>query len=161
MEKNTVELHATETILQRGVRVKVRAPLLLRIFGLKTVSLTLRVPTAGALSRMGRWYLMCQLPLEKLEGISLEEALLFKVKYGRFIYNALACLFLGNRMLTRLFMKPFSRWLMESMSAAEALTLLQLVILHGGLEDFMNTTRLIRGKMLTPPKKSGPMTKRS
>lgn len=157
---NTVELHATETLLQRGVRVKVRAPLCLRMFGKKTFDLVLWTPTAGSLMRMGEWYLKCQLSIEKLESLSIEEAMSFQVKYGKFIYNALACLFLGNKLLTKVFLKPYSNWLKEYMTTQEALTLLQLVILHGGLEDFMNTTRLIRGKMLTPSK-LGPQTKRS
>jgi len=160
MENNPVELHATETLLQRGVSVKVRAPLFLRIFGKRTVVLTLWVPMGGSLMRMGEWFLRCQLPMEKLESISLEDALSFNVRYGKYIYNALACLFIGNKHLTSIFLKPYSRWLRESMTVPEALTLLQLAILHGGLEDFMNTTRLIRGKMLTPSK-LGPKTKRS
>lgn len=152
MDANKIELHATETLLQRGVRVRVRAPFFMRVFGKRKVVVMLREPTAGALSRMGYWYLQCQLPLEKLEQISVEEALLFKVKYGKNIYRALACLFLVDKRLTWLLMKPYSEWLSESITVKDALSLLQLNILHGGLKDFMTTTRLVRAKMITPPR---------
>ena len=151
MDANNIELKASEIILQRGVRVKVRAPLLLRLIGKKTVGITLRVPTGGALVRMGTWYLKCGLSIEKLDQISIEEAMNFQVVYSEYIYKALASLFLGNKHLTWLFLRPYSNWLKESMTIPSALTLLQLVILHGGLEDFMNTTRLVKGITITPP----------
>lgn len=160
MQANQTELHATEVLLQRGVRVRVRAPFVLRLLFIKNITLTLSVPTGGALMRMGYWYLLCQLPLEKLEKISMEDAMLFQVKYGDNIYKALACLFIGNKLLTKIFLKPYSNWLKENLPLQDVLTMLQLVIVHGGLEDFMITTRYIRGVMLTAPK-LGQMTKRS
>jgi len=152
MDANNIELHATETLLQRGVRVGVRAPFFMRVFGKRKVVVTLREPTGGALSRMGYWYLQCQLPLEQLQEISVEDALLFKVKYGKNIYRALACLFLVDKRLTWLLLESYSEWLSESITVKDALSLLQLSILHGGLKDFMTTTRLVRAKMITPPK---------
>lgn len=152
MDANKIELHATETLLQRGVRVRVRAPFFMRVFGKRKVVVTLREPTGGALSRMGYWYLQCQLPMEQLQEISVEDALLFKVKYGKNIYRALACLFLVDKRLTWLLLESYSEWLSESITVKDALSLLQLSILHGGLKDFMTTTRLVRAKMITPPK---------
>lgn len=160
MDANQTELRAAETILQRGVRVKSRAPLLFRMLGKKSITLTLRQPTGGALIRMGYWYLLTQLPMSKLENISIEEALLYQVKYGKLIYRALACLFLVGRFRTWLFLRPFSEYLRENLPFHDALRLLQLSILHGGLEDFMNITRLVRAKMITPPR-LGQRTKRS
>lgn len=160
MDANQAELHATETLLQRGVRVRVRAPLLLRLLFVKTIPLILSEPTGGAYTRMGRWYLRCQLAIDKLIEISVEDALLFNVRYSRNIYRALACLFIGNQVLTWLFMKPVAYWLRESLSNSSALTLLQLVIVHGGIKDFMTTTRYIRGVMITLPS-LGHKTKRS
>lgn len=160
MKAIRTELHASETLLQRGVRVRVRAPLFLRLLFIKTIVLTLSVPYAGAFVRMGRWYLLCQLSIDKLEEISTQDALLFNVKYADNIYRALACLFIGNKLLTRLFLKSYANWLKESMTNTEALTLLQLAIVQGGLKDFMTTTRYIRGVMITVPK-LGQTTKRS
>lgn len=160
MQANQTELRATETLLKRGVRVKVRAPFWLRLFGKKSINLTLRTPTGGSLLRAGYWYLLCQLSVDKLEDLSMEDALLFKVKYGDNIYKSLACLFMGNELLTKLFLKPYANWLKESLTDSETLTLLQLVLVHGGLQDFMSTTRYIRGVMITAPK-LGQIAKRS
>ena len=160
MQANKTELHATETLLQRGVRVKVRAPLLLRLLFIKHITLTLSSPTGGALMRMGFWYLQCQLSADKLEKISVEDAMLFQVKYADYVYKALGCLFIGNKQLTKWFLKPYAHWLKENLTVKEALTMLQLVVIHGGLEDFMSTTRYIRGVMISAPR-LGQVTKRS
>lgn len=160
LDANKVELHATETLLEKGVRVRVQAPFFLRLFRKKTMEIVLRTPTGGALTRMGYWYLQCQLPADKLDAISVEDALLFRVRYGKYIYRALACLFLVGRFRTWLFIRIYSRWLEENLSTKDALSLLNLAIIHGGIADFMNTTRLVRAKMITPPK-LGQMTPRS
>lgn len=160
MDANQTELHATETLLQRGVRVRVRAPLLLRLLFIKVITFTLREPTGGAYARMGEWFLKCQLSIDKLEQIAVEDALLFNVKYGGNIYRALACLFISNKLLTWLFLKPVSYWLKEGLPNRDTLTLLEMVIVHGGIKDFMTTTRYIRGVMITPPN-LGQKTKRS
>ncbi|SMG35388.1 hypothetical protein [Sphingobacterium psychroaquaticum] len=155
MDANRTELHATETLLQRGVRVKARAPLWLRLLGKKTITLTLRAPTGGAFLRMGEWFLRCQLSVDQLQEISVQDALLFQVRYSRCIYRALACLFLVDRRLTKLFLRPYANYLREAITPKEALALLQLSILQGGSEDFMIITRFLRAKMITAPKKMG------
>lgn len=155
-----MELKASETLLQRGIRVRVRAPLWLRMFFVKTVVLKLSVPYGGALLRMGSWYLKCQLSIADLEKISLEDSLLFNVRYGENVYKALACLFIGNKLLTRIFLKPYASWLRENMTQKQCLQMLSLVIASGGLEDLMTTTRYIRGVMITAPR-LGQVTKRS
>jgi len=152
MDANKTELHAAETLLQRGVKVKARAPLLLRLFGKKTITLTLRVPTGGSLFRMGIWFFKCNLSAEQLEKIAVEDALYFRIKHGKNIYKALACLFIGNKLLTAIFLKPYSSWLMECLTDKEALMLLNTVILHGGLKDFMDTTRSLKKMTITEPR---------
>lgn len=160
MDANQTELHASETMLQRGVRVRVRAPLFLRLLLIRNITLVLSVPYGGALMRMGSWYLRCQLPMAQLETISVENAVLFNVKYGKNIYRALACAFIGNDILTWLFMRPYAYWLKERLKTADALAMLQLFLIEGGIKDFMTCTRYIRGAMITGPK-LGQKTKRS
>lgn len=160
MDANNLELRATETLLERGVRVRVRAPFLFRLLGKEKIVLTLRAPTGGALLRMGEWYLRCQLSVEALKEISLEDALLFQSRHGDNIYRALACLFLVDKRMTKILMKPFANYLREALPIKDALTLLELTILHGGLADFMTITRLVKAKTITPPK-LGQATKRS
>lgn len=160
MDASKIELKATDAILQRGVRVRARAPLFLRLFCKRTIVLKLRPPTGGAYLRMGRWFLKCQLSMNDLEKLSVEDALLFQVRYADYVYKALACVFLVDKRLTKLFLKPYASYLREAMPVKEALALLQLTILQGGVEDFMTTTRFIRAKMITMIK-LGQKTKRS
>lgn len=160
MDANLTELRATENLLERGVKVRVRAPFLLRLIFIKTIVLTLHTPRGGSLLRMGSWFLRCQLSVKELEEISMENAMLFQVRYGNHIYRALACLFIGNKTMTYIFSKRYARWLKESLTVKEALQLLQLVILYGGLEDFMTITRFVRAKTISPPK-MGQITKTS
>lgn len=151
MDAYQVEFHATETLLERGIRVKARAPFLFRLFRKKTVTLTLYQPTGGALLRMGYWYLQCQHNIDELEEMSVNDALKFNLKYGDCIYNAVACLFLKDKLLTKLFLKPFSRWLRESLTVKDVLNLISINILHGGTKDFIVITRLVRAKMISLP----------
>lgn len=160
MNANQTELHATETLLQRGVPIFLRAPLLLRLLGIKRIKWVLSAPRGGSFLRMGRQYLKCQLSIDKLEKISIEDTLGFQVKYSKYIYRALACLYLATPIKTRLFMKPVAWFLKETLTYKESLTFLQMVIIYGGSEDFMNTTRYIRGVMITAPN-LGQKTKRS
>ena len=160
MNANQTELHATETLLQRGVPINLRAPLFLRLLGIKKIKWTLSAPRAGSFLRMGYWYLNCQLSAEKLEKISMEEAMLFQVKYSKYIYRALAALFIATPIRTKLFLRPVAWWLREAVTPKEALTYLQMVIIYGGTRDFMNTTRYIKDVMITHPN-LGPKTKRS
>lgn len=160
MNANQTELHATEILLQRGVPIYLRAPLLLRLLGIKKIKWVLSAPRGGSYLRMGEQYLQCQLSIDKLENISIENAMLFQVRYAKYIYRALACLFLAKPLVTKLFMKPVAWWMKEALTPKEALTFLQMVIIYGGSEDFMITTRYIRGVMITIPN-LGQKTKRS
>lgn len=160
MSANQTELHATETLLQKGVPIILRTPLLLRLLGIKKIKWTLSSPRAGSFLRMGREYLKCQLSIDKLEGMSIENALEFQVKYAKYIHRALACLYLATPLKTKLLMRPVAWLIKEGLTNKESLTILQMVIIYGGSEDFMTTTRYIRGVMITLPN-LGQKTKRS
>lgn len=160
MNANHTELHATETLLQRGVPIYLRTPLLLRLLGIKKIKWVLTAPRGGSYLRMGAQYLKCQLSIDKLEEVSIENAMLFQVRYAKYIYRALACLYLATPIKTKLFMKPVAWLLKEALTVKESLTILQMVIIYGGSEDFMITTRYIRGVMITIPH-LGQKTKRS
>src|SRR5690606_8493094 len=95
-EDVNVERLAAETILQRGVKVKARAPLLLRLVGIKRITLTLRHPTAGTLMRVASYYLRTGLTLEKLDGLKAEEALSVMAVHGTSLRRAVATALLNG-----------------------------------------------------------------
>lgn len=144
MESMHTELRVAEALLQRGVRVKVRTPLLF------SVTLKLRHPTAGTLHRVASYYLRSGITQQMLESVSVEDALMLMVKSKRMIYRAVAAGIINSFWLGVL-IRPLAFWLSWGMNTKMVISLLNILIVHGGLEDFMSTTRLIRQMKLTAP----------
>lgn len=156
----TTEYRATNELLQRGVRVKARAPLLLRLILIKHITLHIRPATFGALLRMGRWYLSAGIMQSDLEDVTVEKAMALMVRKGEYISKAVASALLRDKWRTKLFLRPYARWLRESLPPSELLGIMQIYVLQGGLEDFIVTTRLVSGKTISSPK-LGQKTKKS
>ncbi|ADY51514.1 hypothetical protein Pedsa_0942 [Pseudopedobacter saltans DSM 12145] len=145
------ELHAVETLLQRGVKVKARAPLLFRLFGKKTIVFKLGQPKAGTLHRVASYYLRTGIDQTKLHEITSEEALTVISVHGKNIYKAVATAILNGYWSGMLFTKPFAWWLSWHLTPKAILTLMDILITYGGIQDFMTTTRLVRSMKLTAP----------
>lgn len=138
------ELRVAEALLQRGVKVKVRTPLLFK------VTLCLRHPTGGTLHRVASYYLRSGITQKSLETISVEEALSLMVNGKKMIYRGVAAAII-NSWFFAFMIRPLAFWLTWGMDTKTAVTLMNILILHGGLQDFMSTTRLIRDTKLTAP----------
>lgn len=151
MEQLHTELHAANTLLKRGIKVRARAPFLLRLFFIKTIIITLYQPYRGTLERAARYYLSTGLSLEKLQDITAEEALAVMAKHGRSLTNAVSVAILNGWIVGYLFTRPFSWYLKWHLTELEIMTLMQAIISYGGLQDFMTTTRLVRSLKLTAP----------
>lgn len=155
------ELHAAEAILQRGQKVKARAPLLFRLIGIKRITLTLRMPFAGTLHRVAAYYLKTGITVAQLEDVAAEEALELMVKHGDNIRKAVACALLNGYWSGLLFTRPLAWYLKWGLHDKTIFRILNLLIAFGGLADFMNTTRYIRGMMITAPNLGQKKTKGS
>ena len=145
------ELHAAYAVMERGVRAKVRAPLFLRLIGIKTLPITLRKLYAGTLFRVSAIYLSTGISTEDLKETSTEHALELMQKHGDAIYQAVACALINSKLLGRLFTKPLASYLKENLTMRETQVLLELCLLYNGVSDFMNTTRLVRALKITDP----------
>ncbi|MGV3705449.1 MAG: hypothetical protein ACO1NU_08725 [Arcticibacter sp.] len=145
------ELKAADTLLERGVRVKIRAPLLLRIFRKKTISLVIKQPTWGTMLRVSRLYLKMGISSEELKGISVEKAIELMSKNGKGFSKIIACLLLNGYITYFLFNRPLAFFLRESMEPNRMAALVELIILFGGVEDFMNTIRSVSTTIVTAP----------
>lgn len=145
------ELHAVETLLQRGVKVKAHAPLFFRLFGKKTIVFNLRQPKAGTLHRVASYYLRTGLNQNQLHDITAEEALAIITVHGKSIYKAVATAILNGYWSGKLLTKPFAWWLSWHLTPKAILTLMDILITYGGIQDFMTTTRLVRSMKLTAP----------
>lgn len=151
MEDLRIEQKAAETILQRGVKVKARAPLLLRMIGIKRITLTLRQPTAGTLMRVASYYLRTGITVEELSDITAERAIELMALHGGSIRLAVATAILNGWLSGWLLIRPVAWYLKWTQSERSICTLMDMLISYGGAKDFMDTTRYIRGMKITAP----------
>lgn len=151
-EDQNVERLAADQILDRGARMKMRAPFLLRIIGIKEVSLTVRAPYEGTLHRVASYYLSTGLSSEKLENLTHEEALGIMVAHGKSLRRAVACAWLNGYWTGKLFTKPLAHYMKWHCKPVEISTIAMLILIYGGAADFMSTTRSVRMMKITTPK---------
>jgi len=159
-EDMATELRAAETILQRGVKVKARAPLLLRMLFIRRITLTLRNPTAGTMMRVASYYLRTGLTAEKLDDLSAEEALAIMAVHGGSLRRAAATAILNGWISGWLLVRPIAWYLKWYFTEAGICTMVNLLITYGGLKDFTTTTRYIRGMKITSPTNLGQKTRK-
>ena len=153
-EKPQVEQFAADTILQRGVKVNIPAPLLFRIVGKKTIGVTVTSPFEGTMHRVASYYLSTGLTTDQLEGITIEQALELHIKHGKAISKAIAVAILNGYITGYLFTKILAKYLRWHCKPAELYSLTTLLIIHGGIQDFINTTKSVRTMTtITQPRK--------
>ena len=154
-----IERLAAETILQRGVKVKIPAPWFIRWLK-KSWVVVLKSPVEGTMLRVATYYLSTGLKDEKLENITTEETLQLMQVHGKAISKAVACAILNGYWKGKLFTRPFAWYLRWHLTSEELFGLTTALVLFGGTADFMNTTRLVRKMKATTPN-LGQMTKGS
>lgn len=150
-ENPQVEEFAVDTILQNGVKVLVPAPFLLRLFRKKTINLTVSSPFEGTMHRVAKYYLSTGLTLDKLENLTVEQAAVLHVKHGKAISKAVAVAVL-NGYLKGMFFTNFLAWYLRwHLKSQQMFTLVTFLIVHGGTQDFISTTKSVRSLKLTAP----------
>lgn len=145
------ELHAAETILQRGVKVKARAPLLFRLVFVRWFTIKLRNPTSGTLMRVAAHYLSTGLDSHKLDDLTAEQAMAIMAKHGKALRKAVAVAVLNGWIRGWLFARPMAWYLKWNLTDREICTMMNLLITYGGTMDFIDTTRYIRVMKITSP----------
>lgn len=151
-ENPQIEKFAADTILQKGVRFKIRAPFLLRLFRKKHISITLTTPFEGTMHRVASYYLSTGITTDQLEGLTVEQALEIKQKHGKVLNKALAVAVLNGYISGWLFTKLFAWYLRWHLESKQLFALVQVLIIYGGVQDFIDTTKSVRKMTLTAPK---------
>lgn len=151
-ESPQTEKRAAEVLLQKGVKIRVRAPWFLRLFRKKSLSLTVSSLYEGTVHRVAHYYLSTGIAHNQLENTTIEQALSLMKNHGKALSKAVACAVLNGYVSGWLFTPMLARFLRWNAKPSEITTLLNYVLLYGGVEDFMNTTRLVRKMKLTSPK---------
>lgn len=152
MENPEVEIRTVETLLDKGVRVDLPAPFLLRLLGKPTVSLVVKRPSSQTLYTISGMYMKMKKQCGDLEAGSVDEAhrLLSTcmipvsriVAYG--IASACTPAGIRNRIL--------AWYLRRSLNTRQMADLISIVITLSGVHDFCNTIRLIANLRMTMPK---------
>ena len=154
-ENGAIEKHAADLILKRGVRLELRAPLFLRILGKKTLKLTVTSPLEGTLQRVGRYYLETGISSDQLDSITHEQALGLMAVHGKQINKAVACAWLNGWFSGWAFTRPLAWYMRWHARPEDILVICTMILLYGGVSDFMNTTRSVRMMKTTSPRIEG------
>jgi hypothetical protein len=139
--KNTERL-AADTILERGVRVKLPAPFFLRLFS-RNVHLTLRQPRYGTLLHVARISLKAGFDITKLDSGDINAAHEIISQYARPVARIAAILFLDSKWKIKLFSRILANWLIWKLTPRKMAEIAMLAVAYGGIEDFTTTIRLI------------------
>lgn len=152
MENPAIEAHAADLMLKRGVRLQMRAPFFLRWLGKKTISLIVTSPYDGTLARVAKYYLSTGLTIEQLTNITHEQALLIQLRHGKAINKAVAVGWLNGFLSGWLFVRPLAWYIRWHCKPQHIQTVAVMLLLYGGVSDFMGTTRSVRMMKITTPK---------
>ena len=149
-EDAATERLAAETILQRGVKIKIPAPWFIRWLK-RTITLRLGSPFEGTLLRVSTYYLSTGLENHKLDKITIEESLLLMKLHGKAISKAVACAIINGYWSGKLFTRFLAWYLRWHMTPKDLFAITTALLIYGGTTDFMNTTRLVRKMKATTP----------
>lgn len=151
---NATEKRAADLLTERGVKVQVAAPLFFRIFGRRTISMEVTAPKVKTLLKIARIYLSM--------GISNTGDMTVKEAFGLYANHAKDMSRIVAMCIPGIWSHRFRAWVMRrSMTEKEISYLFHLIILYGGIEDFINTIRLTEATRITKPMNLSPEEKMS
>jgi len=135
-------------LTERGIRVRVLAPFILRIFGKKVITLKFHKATSGMLARAYSEYQKCNTDIDDLLLLA-EKKTAFRDKcVPHHVYRALACLLVRSMTADFFVRRPVAAWLSSKIAPKDAVQLLQIYFLESGASEFMNLIRWVRESKL-------------
>jgi len=158
-----IQRQAAETMLERGVRVKLPAPRFLRLFGKKTVNVTIHQPYLRTIVTAGSLALSKGFSLDGLTEGKTDAALELVVKHAPTISKIIAVYVLNGKWRNRLFSRMLGAWLLSVLTNARLLEISVIIILMSRYEDFTSSIRLFKQMSMTMmmPKNLSPEEKGS
>ena len=146
---NEVEIRTVDTILDKGVRVPIPAPLFLRVFGKKTVNVTVHRPVMGNMLRISRLYL--KLNIDSIDKGLGEWARLMET-CTKPVTRIVAYGLLRGRTTAWLLNRPLAWYLRGCMHHADMANLAAMLVMLSGVQDFSNTIKFLALMKMTGPK---------
>lgn len=157
MSKAT-EQRAAQILLKRGVPVSIEAPLLFRWLGCKSLKLKIHAPTTHTLLIIAEKYASLQIKEEQVLNVGQSFELL--KNNGKKISEIIAVAVLNSP--TKLWRhKILARFIERKLTPEEISHLFHLIVVYGGVEDFINTIRLVDSTRITKPMNLSPQEKMS
>ena len=158
MDAQATEQKAAKILLKRGVNVPVTAPLFLRILGKKRITLEVKAPTTNMLLKIADKFL--DMGLDNVNDVSLIDGVKLLKTHGKKVSEVIAlCILNHPKKVWR--HKILARFLGNRLGMDEQLMLFQLIMVQGGVQDFINTIRLIMETRITKPMNLSPTEKMS
>lgn len=158
MNQQATEQRAANILLKRGVSLPVTAPLFFRLFGKKEIKLTISAPSIYTLVLISEKYL--SLRIQETKDLTISEAFELLNVHSRAMSEIVAMCILNNS--RKMWRKRFLASFLEKRLKSEELGyLFQLIIAYGGIEDFINTIRLMESMRITKPMNLSPEEKTS
>jgi hypothetical protein len=146
-----IEQNAAETLLNKGIKVRVTAPLLFRLFGKATIGITITQPRLGTLYRISAVYLKAGIIDDDLPLINDANAHELFNKHGYWLAKVAAIAWLNNLWLGKVFTGIVTRWLYEHLTALQLLAIANVLAVLSGTQAFTNTIRLAASMKMTKP----------
>jgi hypothetical protein len=154
MKKEEVEIKAVDTILDKGVRVPIPTPFLLRAIGIKKVSVVVRRPVMGTMLRISKRFVQLRVDkdLHEKEWQQWVEVFVKKMKPVSMI---VAIGMLRGKWAGYLFARPLAWYLRWHLNTRELAEIAAMLVTLSGIQDFMNTITFLRGMKTTAPANVG------
>ncbi|MBD1394260.1 hypothetical protein [Mucilaginibacter glaciei] len=146
-----VEQQAAATLLEQGIKVRVTAPLLFRVFGRKIIELVMLAPNQGTLLRISALYLSTGIQADELKEMDEGNAHALFTKHGRTLCSIIAVAWLHGYWRGKLFTRIVSRWLYWHLNNMQMLTIVNLLVMLSSKESFTTSIRLIATMKITAP----------
>lgn len=147
----SIELNAANTLLDQGVKVPVKAPLLLRLFGKKHIKLVIRAPYLGTLLRISAIYERMQITPEQLKKLDDDNIHQLFLKHTKKCAEIAAQCMLNNFLLGKLLGPLLSVWLLWKLSPGKLMQIAQVMGFLTEKEAFTHTIRLVSTLTMMKP----------
>lgn len=147
---NTAEIKAANLLLARGVKVQVATPFFLRVFGKKSIQIEVKAPSTREFIKIAHTFL--EMNIKNTGEMDLAEAFTLVSLHGKKMSEIIARS-VSNRKIPIPWLASILR---RSLTQQELSYLFHLVIVYGGIEDFINTIRLAEATRITKPMNLSP-----
>ena len=146
-----LEIDVADALLDTGLLVKVPAPRLLRLLGVKTFPIRFRRPVYAQLLRISRMYMRMHVDLEKLETGEAAAVLASAATNGVRASRLIALGLIRSGCYSALFHRAVAAYLRRRMDAQTMAELAKVVVLLSGANHFTTIIRSIAHLRVTTP----------